>query len=723
VIRYPVAVFTASTPAGYAVHATANEVGPGIAEFTATVPSFEYLLAETSRVQRPEVWLEREGGEARRALTYSTGSTLEGLPDFTVAWAGFRPWPTANPFACAGYLGAGYELRGRYWGADRAELARYLLIGTGEALSGEVSRSKAGVILTLNGTIAGERAEGKPVDYRLGVASGKQRSAVIREIAALAGIGSVAVVAPGTVNAPIDIAESTWWETCAGLAALSGQRLYWRRDGALATCPKRITYGDPVLMTIGEHLAESTLKVDFPSRVVTEIRATGSAVLTGPCETITEATTQDVYAFRPPLKATAVIETDGSLTDIAAPEAAALILDRRIETFRETRCGTEISVYVREWGWKLIETWRFTLDDGGTDPPGPVTRDSYHADRFIFAESPDMTGAGNEPAYLYPRERWVIISETWTVHQFDGEGWKIGSTTYAKGWRWPETAIKTATVSEQDWPSVNLVPGLPVAGDGRGIGDIGQSETYTPGAANPTLGGPFLVISTSVLSHEVTTHTVVDGYITQTTVERFGYRRPSGNLALFSDGSTSLYDQSEYGIIDREVTFYEAVGEASHRKTVLKTDFSRVEYGEPSPTAPMTVDVMGGYLPTAERLVEKDHDAAASSQPLEVIVRAAFLEDCWPRRTVTKSYPLAETQNQLRELALADLADGAAFVVSGEMPALFPLAAGDVVFVDAPDIGVQSRVRLWSVQHSTGPGEAEARTSIEGRFSPGFDAP
>lgn len=723
-MRYPILTATASSVEPAILTATARELGEGILEATATVPDFDYLFATTSRVQGPEMWLEHGATETRSPISLSARVGLEGQPDFTVRWAGLRPWPAENAHACIGWQGEGFELRGRYWSASGAEIARYLLIGDGETLSSAAGYSKTGIELTLSGTVAGQRREKAEVDYRLEAGSGKPRSTAIREIAAEAGVTATAIYAGGTISAPIEIAEQPWWETAAGLAALAGQRLYWRGDGTLATCPKRISQADGIVATISTAnlRADDSISLQWPAEVVTEIRASGSETVSDPCETVTTETTQKIYAFRPPLRATAVIETDGTLTDISNPGASALILDREILTRRETRCGTEVSTYVRESGWKIVETWRFTIEDGGTDPPGPVTRDTYNDGKFIFAESPALDGTGTEPAYLDPFERWRVLSETWVQHRFDGEGWKIGTVTYRKGWRWPETAIKTATIAEQNWPGVNLVPGLPTAGDGRGIGAIGQSEAYTLGAENPTLGGPFQIIGNSVLSHEVVTHVVVDGYIAQTTVEVFGWRRPAGNLALYSDGSTSLYPAEQYGIISREVTLYEAISETSHRMTRIKTSFLEVEYGAPDPQSPMESSELEGYLPAAERLAEMDPTAAAQSKPIETIVRAESLS-CWPTRTERKSYTLAENQADLMLLATDDLADGAAVKVGASMPACYALAAGQVVFLDLPELGIQRRARLFEVVHSTGPGPAESRTQFEARYSPGFDAP
>lgn len=685
----------------------------------ATISATQWLPV-AGVVQNVRMAIYAEGDLVRTGVALFAAGSADGAPSWSGDWpVDLAAWPIRNPFTHYGSTTCfdSIEVRGEYYDRSGALLFATPLIQNGEGFGGGLKFGGAGAFVDSAGGI-GDAAGEEPIEYELPPYSSRPRSLVIAELAAAAGAISVAV-SRGTMQKPLRLASTGFWPSAEELARIGGQKLYWRHDGKLAAFPLRISGTEPIAWVIS---AKSLIKdrdavLTLPTQPATVVYAsTSEQTSTADCATVTEVTFKRTYADRQRRYATHQLAGDGTISATGlTPPPSSEILETEIETRTTKRCGTVVAIYEIVRGWKLVETWRHIIDDAGSPTPGAPFIAGYHAGAYFFG-TPSIDG--NEPCFVYPTEHWAVISETWTENDFDEEGWLVRTRGYSKGWFFKEAAWKTSPTAITDWEAVGVRANLHVTGPGKGVvGSSGASEVYTTGTAAP----PFDNLASSLLSSSTTEIDVQNGYTLSKLLTNSGFRRIAGSLAWYADGVTSLHDTETYGRLSAIEEIYGATGEASHKKYVTNTSYAQRELGEPG-VPPRTDEDVAGYLPEATRLAEFEPEASATAAPLEVEIESPGLTGCWRHKRITKSFPLAETRDELEFLARLELEEASAVYATMAVPAMFTLRVGQVVFLMFPEIDLRRRARVWEIQH-TDTGRDGVITEIIARFSLTGDAP
>ncbi len=369
---------------------------------------------------------------------------------------------------------------------------------------------------------------------------------------------------------------------------------------------------------------------------------------------------------------------------------------QRVVTTTETVCDTVLATKVDTYAVMNPEVWRYAIRE--VAPPGGETQ-VVEQNRFthLLDDAPQEDALGSESAHKWELGRLLLVSEEFTRHEYDGEGYKLRTVVSRKGWSVQRWATKQRPATGfVDWESVPLIfPTTYVLGSGDSVGNSPVEEQYSQGYIGsdleiPGLGfGQFVARTTTKPGRE-------GAFIVSERVTVEGPHLPPGDRYLYASGETSRADREQFAVTGSEVTVYSPTGESAARKTT--STFTATGELETSES-----EDLDSYLPAAERLVDGSDPATpprGDTRTIEDSCVASALEATHPRYDVERSVPLAEDAADLESLCLQTLAEASLISAELQLPACFGLRKGTTVLGILPRVDLRHLMLVTEVAHT-----------------------
>lgn len=519
---------------------------------------------------------------------------------------------------------------------------------------------------TFNGIDAGGRYDRQLVTLTFPPGHGQTRGAVARRILQAIGVpaGSIAMPPTGRMYKGLQAIDRPGLALAQELLAVDLLELYRDRDGIFrartigfneSARTELVFRSEDLLLGIG-NLGESST-----SEGPTSVTLTGSAqVVREECGRKTVSQTVESYAVYAPvvtLKAQAP-GVLGTITSTGLTQgAASLILVSRVVRDTEFDCETVMSERIRTYGWYNPTVWRYRLDTTGAideynggyiNEAGAVTDDSFELRQWST-------------------ERFVLLSDVTTRHEYDERGFLTRSVTDSDGYVRRLRALKTRVAPSDDWETEPFVATLLIAGSGDGL-VVPAGEYFAAGFG----GGA--VKTRETVSYDVTD----DGYVQRQATSFEEWTMRPGTSALYNGAFESADSQQQFLVSRVEETVYGANTEGSHSEVTTTRDVSgRV-------TSVVVKSAEDGHLPSAARRTDLDPDpsiydddseaafAASASryenQPIKVRVDADALLAVREAAEDKSNSEWAETPEELEQLAIHAIREGAKLQVQFALP-------------------------------------------------------
>lgn len=714
---------TASATVSAGVATTANVTVPGDGTEPATAVALvtvdgtvaEALLPRDGRHQLVALRVQVDGVTLSAHHLVGPITVLQRVDGFaTFAFSvaiGEAPsrWPLGNPWTLrAPPPGlANVTVHGLYGTATGVHAFPLLTNGlVGEA---ELAELEGVPVLSLTGLGPGARHQRRRVSLAFLPGHGTRRGAVITAMARAAGVDSISIDGGRVMQKELLIESAPWLGTARQLAELDGHHLAWDEDGTLRTY-LRVPPADAAadVAVTARDLLRGSFRASWPGDVPTRITLTTSEPLWDgePCGRVTTVTTREVLEVSLPPRAKWRIVGNGagpwSLDPVPAPsgEEPTPRVGQRLVTTTETVCDTVVASKVATYALMNPETWRYAIRE--TAPPGgPTEIVEQHRFVYLLDDAPQEDALGTEPAYAWETSRLVLVSEEFTAHTFDGEGYLAQTTVSRKGWSLQRWATKERPAAGfTDWETVPLIfPATYTRGSGDSIGNAPAEERYSEGYVGSDIELPSITFG-QFTGRTTTDYSREGGFVVSETVTTEGPHLPAGDRYLYADGTTSNADREVFDVTGREVTVYAATGESTARKTVSSFDAA-------GQLLDSTSEDLGSYLPAATRLIDGSDPAnppRGNTRPVEESCTAPALEATHPRHDVSRSVPLAEDAADLESQCLQALVEGSLVSAEFQLPACFGLRKGMTVRTVLPHLDVRHVLLVQEVTHTAAVG-------------------
>lgn len=640
----------------------------------AALPFFQQIVGFKVFVNGAEV-------DPKWILSWQVDEFLDRPATWSLALACRRDWPTVelDPIGNPGTLAAPppgareVSIHGVYVTATGAH--EVPLLSSGQVDNGP----RSGGVDALSGVDATGRYDRLLATLSLPAGHGLSRGAVLRRIFLDAGIPGAAMSLPSLspMYKAVDLAEQPALAFGFELGRVEGYAPRATRGGVL-TLERyyRPESGTPTWTLdeerylsgqSGGEASYSPPGSDVPTRITL---STSAQVIREECERRVEKRVNlhfEVFAYR----AAAYRQNSvGALVALTGDTpVSSLQLRRRITTLTEYDCETVVGERViTEEPYRPVAA-KAILDDAA-DPAGPPQVGSWRDGVFVDA---DAVAEDDSVAYLWPHDRFTVVSDVTTQHVYGNENGlegavKTGELRSEKGWANPKAALKSRiSASTQAWDVIAYESARFILHD--------LSGTYQ---ANET----FQVVATS----EKVFSTTEDGafYIAEKTTHST-ISVGEGSLHLYAGGAKNAPNEtlrpSSVDTID-----YVPSGDSVHRALTAHSDL----LGGGGST--FRDEPRDGHLPAAEiredidppaALFDTEEEAANArgasrydSQPLECTVDSPLLESTRQVNHVPKSEVWPETHDELCAMALQELREGSTGRISITLPANYLIQPG-----------------------------------------------
>ena len=569
-------------------------------------------------------------------------------------------------------------------------------------------------VLTLRGIGPGARFERRRVSLAFPPGHGTPRGVVIRRLAQAAGVEGVAVGDGRRMRKELLIESGPWLPIARELAELEGWHLAWSEDGTLRTYPRippaAVDPSSADLVLMARDLLLGTFRAAFRSDVPTRLTlSTTEALWDGePCGRSTRRTVSEVVQITLPQRARWRIVGPGggpwTLDPVVPPsgEGPTPRVVQRVVTETETVCDTVVSTKVKTFALFNPQVWRYAIRQ--VSPPGGETEViSQNVGAYVLDEGAQVDATGRESAHRWPAARLVLVSEEFTRHEWDEEGYKLRTVVSQKGWSLQRFALQQRSVGFTTWDDEPLIfTTTYTRGDGESVGGSPREEGYSQGAVGSDLElpgggfGQFLARTTTDTARE-------GGFVVASTESVEGAHLPAGIEYRYASGEESSADREQFGRVSAEVTVFAPTGESAARKTVSSFDYTSAA-GQLVETRS---EDLGSYLPAAERRIDgtdPETPPRGSSRLVEEHCIAEALESTHPRSDVERRVEWAENSADLESLCVQALAEGSAIEAEMQLPACWALRKGMVIAGFLPRVDLQHVLLVREVSHDLRPG-------------------
>jgi len=581
---------------------------------------------------------------------------------------------------------------------------------TSGAVSAQSTRSlsKDGHTLQFEMLDYGGRSDGESFDYVLPALHGKRPGEMIREMATLAGVPSSRIAVPTfgpQLRKGFESLGTGWMGRARDLASSFGYALDFDGQGVLTAYRWPPTADPEAVFDARSFAAEAGLSADADASVPRCIKILGNApeipggggVVSFPPEI-----RETIEPFSPPR---AQFRQDaGPDTFTATGFGTATVgnyVTERIETYRVKEGTCVLREEVVTWRWYAPRAARYQKFFDELTP-------RYAGTVWIY--DPESVAGDSAEAYLWPVQRFVVVSRDVTVWHYDGPGEELTRKVVAHG-GWYN---RRAAIAEKDTPT-DLPLTYYYEGNGRAVAHLAEDFYWgndaTAEFVNPEGSGD--LGTSSNLASEITAYEFAGGYKTaETEVARTILALPGGNF-LYSDGA--YYGASGVG------------DGASEEYRVSST--KRVNY---LPTGPSSSDIVTdirgpngefvrrvaegseGYLPAIETC-NPEIDAERSARPFEVEVCAVFSSGTGRTEIIQNDF--VEDEAQATELAGWELRRRRAIAVKARVPLWAAGRPGTPVAIAMPRQGYPG-LKGWvhGAEHSASGVREPAVTDLDLRI-------
>jgi len=640
----------------------------------AAVPTFQQVVGSKIYIDGVEL-------DPKWIVSWQLDEYLDRAATWSMAVAARRDWPSeevdpiGNPGAIASPPPGASEvdIYGLYVTATGAHAIR--LLKGGQVDSGV----RSGGVDQISGVDATGRYDRLLATLSLPAGHGFSRGAVLRKIFLDAGITDQEMSLPSLspMYKPVDMAEQPALAFGFELARVEGHVPRAKRDGILTL--ERFyraqdtgvtwTFGESAYLS-GQSGAESSYAApgsDVPTKITL---STNSQVLREECERRIDKTVNmyfEVFAYK---SARYRQNSVGALTELVTDIPPNILqLRRRVTTYLEYDCETLISERViTEEPYRPLAA-KSVLDSAG-DPAGPPQVSSWRDGVFV---DDGATAQDDSPAYLWSRDRFIIVSDVTTEHVYGDENGLEGAvktleTRIEKGWKNAAACLKSrAASSSLSWDDVSYVSSRFLLHDRSGV--LLGNETFQVISSSereffPTEDGAYYVGEREELSEIAVAE---------------------GALYLYTNGPKNSANETLMPVSVTDISYVPS-GDSRHRavssyrdllgRSESTTDDEEQDGHLPASEIREDVDPPAGLYETEEEADAARGSSRYDSQPIECTVDSPLLLSMRQENHVRTSEVWPETQDELCALALQELREGAVGRLSITLPANFLVQPG-----------------------------------------------
>jgi len=522
------------------------------------------------------------------------------------------------------------------------------------------------------------RIDRQVITTRLAPGHNTSRDSIIKQRFELVGESDFSLEPMRKMNKEIQSIEAPVLPLSRELADIEGRALFYDKEGSVVN-PRTIPSADDPTEWLFKETNIVSSSVNSISDIPTRVCLTGTLQIVRDCGIRVEVKTTEIFEDYKPLAATKKQGSAGAITSIIQASSLAKRIVSRVETTLEWDCDVLLSERTKVWAWFNPQIARYRQDETAIL--------SYKQGVYFYDSAVVKDDTVN--AYLWPIERFEIISDTLTTNLYDLRLFNTEIITNKSQW-YIRRSARFATGSNFTTDTF---------GDGTGVSTLsGLAET-------------FQLVET--ISHKKDIDD--NGFETGSKDTVTGYFSPPGSAFTYFNGKTSSAGTENFLLKSTvRISLQASSGESTHRKVITESDSNGT-------VIRIITSNESGFLPAAEKAI---NDAASrfEVQQIESDCSAPSLETYHEKYVLNGSSQYAEDVEELDSICFDMLARGAALQGSIEIPVHFLLKAPAKIHVIDSGMELNHDCFVTQVTHTNASENSPTLTAVNfDIFPPAFE--
>lgn len=606
---------------------------------------------------------------------------------------------------------------------------RYPLITNGVADSShryaDPTSSTDGYAEEFSGTCGMGRFDRQVVTYVSPAGAGYSRDYHIARMFSLIGDSSTALEGMHRVDRELQFVDADPVTSSQALADVEHRKILRNRYDQLVNPRLGARFGYNVIAGFAEGDMVGAIKVEVthPGDVITDVTLVGSQQLTKPAVAAgggsgrTSATTEVEVDGPYEVQRAAYSQSSAcTLTSLGGSSGVAPVIPRLLTiTTVEQDSGVVVSQRIQVWSYRWVQGPRYTYNATGDRLCLPG----------VYLDS-TATESGSEPGYAEPFERWRLVSDTLTRNFYDkqgldgpvadpgaGEPWgwgltatpvppggtatgyKLGSVTDVQQFYAVKRALKARDGVSGPWDGIDAIEDVLVNGAGEGLAGDGIEDLR--------------------LTQRTVQVDTADGIgkLQSSTVYHLGFDRPPGDLFWYTSTFGSSLAAEIFRVVETDLTSYASLTAGQSAVTTVKVDANGNQIGDATTTIAVgdrpDVDRIQSTTPATPGAATAD---PSQNQPIKVRVTATGLLLTHQNHIVKTTLDYPENVDELVDVALAMIEEGAAAMAVIPIAANFQLAEGDWIHVRYLPLEMDQDMQIRTITHQRDDYGAQCLTTL-----------